>query len=250
MTSTRRHFLTGLGGTVCLPLLPQMAAATPTIALPTDLTPNSYSTIAEVRTQRPQVALTFDDGPHPRLTPRLLDMLAAANAKATFYLIGNRVRQWPQIARRIAEEGHEIGNHSWSHPFLDKYSDAGVLNEIDRTSSAIFDATGKAPITFRPPYGAFTARQREMLFAQRKLPSILWSVDPRDWRRPGAAVVARRILDGTHQGSIILSHDIQSGTVEAMPTVLNGLNSRGLQMVTMSDLMGWRNWSTLTFRRG
>lgn len=250
MPLSRRNLLSGLAGTACLPLLPVSASAAPAIALPTDLTPNSYSTIAQVNTTRPQVALTFDDGPHPRLTPRLLDMLAAANAKATFYLIGNRVRQWPQITRRIAEEGHEIGNHSWSHPFLNRYGDGAVLHEIDRTSSAIFDATGRAPITFRPPYGAFTARQREMLFSQRNLPSILWSVDPRDWRRPGASVVARRILDGTHQGSIVLSHDIQSGTVEAMPTVLNGLNARGLQMVTISDLLGWRNWSSLTFKRG
>ncbi|MCL4125975.1 UNVERIFIED_CONTAM: hypothetical protein GTU68_023377 [Idotea baltica] len=193
--------------------------------------------------------MTFDDGPHPTHTPRLLDMLHERRIRATFYLIGNRVVQYPQIARRIAEDGHEIGNHSWSHPFLNRLSDGAVTNEIDQTTNAIFNITGRPPVTFRPPYGAFSRRQRTGLHAARSLPTILWSVDPQDWRRPGANAVARRILSQSQQGSIILSHDIHRGTIDAMPQTLDGLTSRGLRFVTVSQILGWPLWQTRNFRR-
>lgn len=219
-------------------------AGTQGIALPQDLGYPDYTTITSVQTSLPQLALTFDDGPHPSLTPQLLDMLAARGLKATFYLIGNRVATWPEIAARIAREGHEIGNHSWSHPFLDRYSDAAMLRQIDRTNAIIADTTGKMPVTFRPPYGAFTQRQRRLLHDARGMPSVLWSVDPRDWRRPGAQVVANRILGASHAGSIVLSHDIHPGTVRAMPQVMDTLVARGLTPTTISELIGWPAWST------
>ncbi len=193
--------------------------------------------------------MTFDDGPHPSLTPRLLDMLRARGLRATFYLIGNRCVTWPDIVRRISEEGHEIGNHSWSHPDLSRRTDDNVFAEIDRTSDIIFDLTGRPPVTFRPPYGAFTRRQRNMLYETRQLPTVLWSVDPQDWRRPGANVVASRILSHSRPGAIILSHDIQAGTVAAMPQTLDGLASRGLHFGTVSQMVGWPLWQTRNFRR-
>lgn len=229
--------------------LPHMAEAAPVIALPSDVAKRDAATIMAVRTSTPVVAMTFDDGPHPKLTPLLLDMLKARGLRATFYLIGNRVVTWPDIVRRIADEGHEIGNHSWSHPNLSRRSDASVINEIDRTSDAIFKVTGRPPVTFRPPYGAFTRRQRLMLYEARNLPTILWSVDPQDWRRPGASVVASRILKGSRPGSIILSHDIQSGTVKAMPQTFDGLTDRGLKFGTVSQIMGWPLWQSRKFRR-
>jgi peptidoglycan/xylan/chitin deacetylase (PgdA/CDA1 family) len=225
------------------------ATARPLIALPDDIVNSDAATITAISTPSPVVAMTFDDGPHPTHTPRLLDMLRERGLRATFYLIGNRVVQYPQIARRIAEEGHEIGNHSWSHPFLDRLSDGAVLREIDQTPNAIFQVTGRPPVTFRPPYGAFTRRQRTWLHAGRTLPTILWSVDPPDWRRPGANVVARRILDHTRQGGIILSHDIHRGTIDAMPQTLDGLAARGLTFVSVSQILGWPLWQSRNFRR-
>lgn len=244
----RRNFLSLSAGVCALGTTPAMADGP--IRMPGGVSVNPYDTISAINTPTKNLALTFDDGPHPRLTPILLDTLRRANVKATFYLIGRRVAAHPQLTARIAEEGHEIGNHSWSHPFLNRYSDAGVLDEIDRTSNAIFDATGKAPVTFRPPYGAFTERQRRMLHDARGLPSVLWSVDPRDWRRPGSSVVAERILSHAAPGAIVLSHDIHAGTVDAMPSVIRGLRARDIGMTTLSTLLGWPNWSDLKFSRG
>lgn len=247
MTISRRTFLSASAAAMTVAASP--VRATPLIALPDDIVERDAATITAIRTPSQVVAMTFDDGPHPSLTPRLLDMLAARNLRATFYLIGNRVVQYPDIARRIAAEGHEIGNHSWSHPFLDGYSDSAVMREIDRTTDAIYQVTGRPPVTFRPPYGAFNRRQRLMLHGARSLPTVLWSVDPQDWRRPGANVVADRILGHSHSGSIILSHDIHRGTIDAMPRTLDGLTRRGLHFATMSQMLGWPTWQSRNFRR-
>ncbi|CUH80434.1 polysaccharide deacetylase family protein [Tropicibacter naphthalenivorans] len=245
---SRRTFLSASTAAFALPAA-QEAEAAPIIALPQDIAQRDAATVMAVRTVSPVVAMTFDDGPHPSLTPKLLDMLKARGLRATFYLIGNRVVTWPDIVRRIADEGHEIGNHSWSHPNLAKYSDQGVLDQIDRTSDAIFKITGRPPVTFRPPYGSFTRRQRMMLYTNRNLPTILWSVDPQDWRRPGASVVSQRILKGSRPGAIILSHDIQSGTVKAMPSTFDTLTGRGMKFGTISQMMGWPLWQSRRFRR-
>ena len=246
---TRRHALAGGLGACAVSLIGTSAAAQPLIRLPDDIVQSDAATITAVRTPSPVVAMTFDDGPHPTHTPRLLDMLKERNIRATFYLIGNRVVQYPQIARRIEQEGHEIGNHSWSHPFLDRLSDAAVTREIDQTTNAIFQVTGRPPVTFRPPYGAFTRRQRTALHGARSLPTILWSVDPQDWRRPGASTVANRILRDARQGGIILSHDIHRGTIDAMPATLDGLSARGLRFATVSQMLGWPLWQSRNFRR-
>jgi len=243
---SRRTFLSAGAAAIALSR-PDTLWAAPDIALPTDMLRSDPITVTAVKTASPVVAMTFDDGPHPTLTPRLLDMLKARGLRATFYLVGNRVVTWPEIVKRIADEGHEIGNHSWSHPNMARRSDASMLREIDRTSDAIFRVTGRPPVTFRPPYGAFTQRQRQMLYAQRKLPTVLWSVDPEDWRRPGASVIARRILSHSRPGAIILTHDIQSGTVRAMPQTLDGLTGRGLKFGTLSQMMGWPLWQNRNF---
>jgi peptidoglycan/xylan/chitin deacetylase (PgdA/CDA1 family) len=183
------------------------------------------------------VALTFDDGPHPEHTPRLLDILGEHNVRATFYLIGRNVAAWPDVARRIVAEGHDVGNHSWSHPHLATRPFATVLSEIDRTTKVIEDITGRSPTTFRPPYGSFTVTQSRRLFAERGLATVLWSVDPHDWRRPGPEEVTRRILRHTRAGSIILTHDIHWGTVTAMPATIAGLEARGLSPDLLAPLL-------------
>lgn len=249
ITMSRRHALAAAAGFSAATLAGTPAAARPLIALPDDLVNGDAATITAVRTPSQVVAMTFDDGPHPTQTPRVLDMLRDRGLRATFYLIGNRVAQHPAIARRIAEEGHEIGNHSWSHPFLDRMDQHSVIREIDQTTNAIYQVTGRPPVTFRPPYGAFTRNQRTWLHSVRTLPTILWSVDPQDWRRPGASVVANRILSNARQGGIILSHDIHRPTIDAMPQTLDGLTARGFTFVTVSQMIGWPLWQSRNFRR-
>ncbi|WP_338285936.1 polysaccharide deacetylase family protein [Luteolibacter sp. LG18] len=183
------------------------------------------------------IAITFDDGPHASNTPRLLDMLRARNIKATFFCVGQNVAEYPQICRQIVAEGHEIANHSWNHPLLTKLSDAQYHDQITKTHEAIIRATGVTPHLLRPPYGALTQRQREWAYSEYGYPTVLWSVDPFDWKRPGAAAVTSRILSGTTPGGIILAHDIHAQTIDAMPATLDTLLSRGYKFVTVSQLL-------------
>lgn len=197
---------------------------------------SSIKSYCSVPVDGPYIAMTFDDGPSTALTPRLLDLLKQRGIKVTFFVIGQNVEHAPEIVARAAAEGHEIGNHTWDHPPLTKLSDARAQEEINKTSEAIFNATGKKPVLLRPPYGAVNPRISHLI-DQDGMKVVLWSVDPNDWKRPGAAVVERRILAGAKPGAIILSHDIHPGTVEAMPATLDALLAKGYKFVTVSELM-------------
>jgi peptidoglycan-N-acetylglucosamine deacetylase len=143
----------------------------------------------------------------------------------------------PEIVQRAAREGHEIGNHSWSHPNFGKMSDEGVRRDLQKTEDAIKSATGARPALLRPPYGSISARQKKWIHDEFGYQIILWDVDPLDWKRPGPAVVSNRIIKETRAGSIVLSHDIHPGTIEAMPSTLNQLEAKGFKFVTVSELI-------------
>lgn len=195
------------------------------------------TTYSSVRVNGPFIAITFDDGPHKDLTPRLLDILKEKKVKATFFIIGRNADNYPDIMKRIAAEGHEVANHSWSHPELAKLPQDTIKSEITRTTDAITKTTGRTNALLRPPYGALKADQREWVRSTWGYRIILWDVDPLDWRKPGAEVVSQRILNGTKPGSIILAHDIHADTIEAMPTTIDQLLARGFQFVTVSELL-------------
>ncbi len=196
--------------------------------------PASYNAVA---TSRPFVALTFDDGPHPVLTPQLLDILRNEGVRATFYVIGRNVQTYPEIARRIVAEGHEIANHTWSHPTLTAISAARLDKEMTSTTEIIQRVTGRRPTNMRPPYGAVNERVRQSMFNDHGLDVIMWSVDPLDWRRPGAEVVRQRLVDGAKPGGILLAHDIHPGTIEAMPGTIRDLKAKGFGFATVSQLL-------------
>lgn len=230
----------GFAGTSCTTTgkKKQSSTAAPTGApapLPTSTgTQDSYSRVA---TSLPFIALTFDDGPHPTNTPRLLDLLKAKNVKATFYVVGTNVRRYPEIMRRIVAEGHEIGNHTVNHPNLTKLSDDGVRKELRDCHQAILSATGVTPRTLRPPYGAITATQKSWIRKEFGYPSILWSVDPEDWKKPGSSVVTSRLVSGASPGGILLVHDIHGPTIDAMPATIDQLLAKGYQFVTVTQLI-------------
>src|SRR5438477_1635509 len=190
-----------------------------------------------VHVDGPYIAMTFDDGPSATLTPKLLDLLAAHHIKATFFLIGENVAEHPEIVAREVREGHEIANHSWSHPNFGKMSDENVRRQLQQTDDAIKNATGKRPTLLRPPYGSITAREKRWIHDEFGYEIILWDVDPYDWKRPGPAVVRARILKETRPGSIVLSHDIHPGTIEAMPSTFDQLEAKGFKFVTVSELI-------------
>jgi peptidoglycan/xylan/chitin deacetylase (PgdA/CDA1 family) len=184
------------------------------------------------------VAMTFDDGPHATLTPQLLDILKARNIKATFFVLGQCVANNPDITKRMVAEGHEVANHSWSHPLFTRLSDASVRSQLQRTHDIVKQVTGVDMQTMRPPYGGISSRQRKWIFDEFGYRTILWSVDPLDWKNRNSKLVTERILAGASSGGIILAHDIHATTVAAMPGTLDALIARGYQFVTVSDLLG------------
>jgi len=190
-----------------------------------------------VHVDGPYIALTFDDGPNATLTPKLLDLLAARHLKATFFVVGQNAADHPEVLKRAVREGHEIGNHSWSHPNLGKMSDEAVRRELQKTEDAIVAAIGRKPTLMRPPYGSITARQKKWIHEEFGYRIILWDVDPLDWKRPGPSVVTARILKETRAGSIVLSHDIHPPTIEAMPATFDQLMKKGFKSVTVTELL-------------
>lgn len=188
--------------------------------------------------KQPVVALTFDDGPHPEFTPRLLDTLKREGIKATFFMVGRCVVTYPDIVKRMVDEGHEVASHSWSHPLLTSLSNASLDSQMKKTHEAIVKACGVAPVLYRPPYGASRLSQRKRIHDQYGYLSILWDVDPLDWQNPrNSQKVHDRVLAQTTAGSIILCHDIHETTVDAMPATIRDLKARGLQFMTVSQLI-------------
>ncbi len=210
---------------------PSASVATPE---PAGTPPISYSA---VHVDGPYIAMTFDDGPSAKLTPELLDILAQHHIHATFFVIGKNAAEHPEILQRAVREGHEIGNHSWSHPAFAKMSDAAVRRELQKTDDTIKAAIGGRPVLMRPPYGSITARQKRWINEEFGYRIILWDVDPLDWKRPGSEVVRSRIVKETRPGSIVLSHDIHPGTIKAMPETFDQLQAKGFKFVTVSELL-------------
>ena len=212
----------------------------PDVSLGSDFSKSGGISFSRVMVSGNYIAITYDDGPHPQNTPRLLDMLRARNIKATFYVIGQSVNLYPGIVRRTVAEGHEIGNHSHTHRLLSKLSDSDVRLEMSRCRDAVVNAAGVQPRTMRPPYGGLLQRQREMVHSEFGYPVILWSADPLDWKRPGASVITSRILAAASAGGIVLAHDLHAQTIDAMPATLDGLLRRGFKFVTVSQLLAMK----------
>ncbi|WP_055586574.1 polysaccharide deacetylase family protein [Peterkaempfera griseoplana] len=181
------------------------------------------------------IALTFDGNPGEP-TDRLLDILDQYKAPSTFFLEGRRIHEYPDVVRRISAAGHEIGNHTWTHPRLTEVSDGQVRDELNRTGRAISDITGRKPTLMRPPEGRTDDRVSE-ISQELGLAQVLWTVTAKDYETSDPALIARRVLDGADRDGIILLHPLHLGTVPAMPTILEALAARGYTFVTVSELL-------------
>src|SRR5919204_136687 len=193
-----------------------------------------------------EVALTFDDGPDPEWTPRVLDILKAAKVKAAFFLVGVNAERYPNLVRRIVDEGHEIGNHTYYHPNLALCWPEHVRLELNATQLLIQTLTGRATTLFRPPYAADTSPSQladlmPLQIAQdQNYLVVLENIDPQDWAKPGADVILQRIKQQRHDGNIILLHDAggdRSQTVEALPRIIKYLQARNDSIVPLSKLL-------------
>jgi peptidoglycan-N-acetylglucosamine deacetylase len=198
---------------------------------------NAQVSFSQCNVEGPYLSITFDDGPHGAFTPRLLKMLKERNIHATFFCVGQCVAEYPEIAKQIVEEGHEIANHSWNHPNLPSLGEGSVRDQIDRTHIVIKQTTGVTPVLFRPPYGAFTNAQKAWANATWGYKCILWDVDTNDWKHHNPAQTQSITLRNSKSGSIILCHDIHKSTVDAMPATLDALLAKGFKFVTVSELL-------------
>jgi peptidoglycan/xylan/chitin deacetylase (PgdA/CDA1 family) len=183
---------------------------------------------------RKTIALTIDDGPSPVYTPQILRLLHKYGVTATFSMIGMYVAAQPRLAREVADAGHTIVNHTWAHANMAMLAPAAVRDQMNRANDAIRNATGRHPGMFRAPYGAWSPVVLKQC-AQMRLTPLDWSVDPRDWARPGVSAIVMNIMRNTRSGSIILEHDgggDRSETVAALGIVLPRLLDAGFRFRT------------------
>jgi peptidoglycan/xylan/chitin deacetylase (PgdA/CDA1 family) len=180
-----------------------------------------------------KVAITFDDGPNPAHTERLLDGLKERNVTATFFLIGSEVTEYPEIVKRMSEEGHLIGNHTYEHVDLCGVDEAQVKWQVEQTNDAIYEVTGERPVYIRPPYGSWS---RSMEEATGML-EVLWTVDPRDWDCDDTGELIRRVLEQVENDSIILFHDASASSVDAALSVIDILTERGYEFVGANEIL-------------
>ena len=204
---------------------------------------NSYlaadNTVLLPETEPKYVALTFDDGPRAGTTERLLDGLAARGVKATFFLIGEQLEANAQLVQRMAAEGHQIGNHTWSHVRLSEADDATATEQLTRSDTALRTLLGEDDYWIRVPYGLIRDDQRP-LFSQ---PLIQWSLDPEDWKDRDVQRITDDVLSRVRDGDILLFHDIYNSSVDAVIQITDALLDRGYCFVTVEQLLKSRNIS-------
>jgi peptidoglycan/xylan/chitin deacetylase (PgdA/CDA1 family) len=185
------------------------------------------------------IALTFDDGPWPRYTKEVLQVLASRHVKATFFMIGREVQRRPDLVREVRDAGHIIGNHSWDHA----RSPRNPGEEVFRTDAAIKNAVGVEPSLFRPPYGKITNGMAAQAMRDGQC-VVIWSADSNDWKHATADSIAERILRQASPGSIALLHDgggNRASTVAALPRIIDTLRERGYRFVTVPELLALRH---------
>ena len=215
----------------------------------------AVSSLAELRKKYPEtliiqgpsqtksVALTFDDVPDIRYTEKVLDVLKKYQVQATFFVVGYRAEMYPEIVRRMVKEGHVIGNHTYNHPYLPPMSLAQMAGQITKTQEILNRIVGYKPKLIRPPYGAINEQQ--LLWAKRNgFLVVNWNVDSLDWKSLKAQEVKANVLPFVRPGSIVLQHagggfgEDLSGTIQALPSIIEHVRAKGYQFVTVPEMIG------------
>ena len=180
-----------------------------------------------------KIALTFDDGPHPVVTPLLIKALAERNVKATFFVIGKSAERYPELVRQLTKEGHLIGNHTYNHVDFRKTDNKSAIKEIEMTNQIIESITGENPEYVRPPYGEW----REEINEKTELLPVLWSVDSLDWTTENTDEIVKKVVTDIKENDIILLHDCYESTVNATIQIIDILSEEGYQFVTVDELL-------------
>ncbi len=185
---------------------------------------------------KPMVALTFDDGPHPQYTIQILNSLKKYNGHATFFVVGNRAEKFPSVIKQISNNGNQIGNHSYSHKQLTKLSEAGLYNELNKTSDILLNIIQKKPSIIRPTYGSVNNRVKSSAGA----PLILWSIDTLDWKTKSKTTTVNKVVGKVKDGDIVLMHDLYKPTAQAAEAIIKNLTAKGYKLVTIDELFAAR----------
>ena len=190
-------------------------------------------TLALIVDNRKRVALTFDDGPHPKVTNQILAILDEFDAKATFFMLGKNINKYPEIAKDVLAGGHEIGNHSWTHPVLTKLALDEAESEFTNTENFIVDTLGQHSTVFRPPFGAINDDIRALI----PIPSVNWSLDTLDWKHRNPQKTLKIIKANMHNNAVILLHDIHQPTADGLREIMQYLEAEGYEFLTVSEVM-------------
>lgn len=190
---------------------------------------------AVCESDQPIVALTFDDGPTPGVTDKILTILKEHEAQATFFVIGRKIPVGVDLISRSVEEGHRVGNHTFNHRYLPSAGKFDLLEQVRNTQHALLELTGRRARWFRPPYGALRTSQEKYVVGEG-LQLAYWSVNSKDWRRPGVPEIFGKVKRELHAGAVIVMHDVHEQTVQALPYVLDEINRRGWRSVTLSEM--------------
>lgn len=218
--------------------LPPREVVTPTPA-PTPDPARQQALERGIDPNKPMIALTFDDGPMPE-SEKVLDALQKYGARATFFILGKNIAGNEAVLKRMVEEGHQVGAHSWSHPNFTEISQSAVMSQMTRTMGKVKEITGYDITMMRPPYGALHRISRRPMI-ELGLPVILWSIDSLDWKTRSASNTVNQILSQAKNGAIVLCHDVWESTGAAMDSLIPQLMEKGYQFVTVAEMMSFRN---------
>lgn len=184
-----------------------------------------------------KIALTFDDGPRPGSTEKILEILRDHNIKATFFIVGKQAEKYPHLIQRIYDEGHEIGNHTYSHKRLTKMSNKEIIEDVEKTRTVIFNQIGFIPYLFRPPGGKFNSESLGIL-KELNYSIVFWTNNSGDWMQVEKNILSKRVIKNTKPGTIILMHNSNySSTLESLPEIISNLENQHYRFVTISKLI-------------
>ena len=185
---------------------------------------------------RPMIALTYDDGPNPKVGNRIMDKMAQNNGRATFFMVGDRVASYASEVQRMVAEGHEVANHSYSHKYLNKYGAETIRAEVENCNTAIQNACGVRPSVMRLPGG----NKNSTVLANVNMPIILWNIDTRDWDHKNAQKTINEVMSKVKDGDIVLMHELYNATADASDYLIPTLTAQGYQLVTVSELAKYK----------
>lgn len=193
------------------------------------------SPLFQVNTTKSVAALTINVAWGEEYLPAMLKALKEADINATFFMVGDWAEQFPDLTRALAADGHELGNHSWSHPYPTQIPPEALAEEIKKTEKLLLDLTGQKCTLFAPPYGEWD-KDVVLTAAEQGYQTIMWTIDTIDWQKPGVDVITSRVLDNLAPGSMILMHPTEQ-TAQALPKILSGAKEKGYRFMTVSQLL-------------